>query len=55
MERRTGKIRGAFSRMHRALDGWMLARAPASPAQGLPPPPWTSIFQFSLFLYYVWP
>ena len=35
MERRTGKIRGAFSRMHKALDGWMLARAPASPAQGL--------------------
>ena len=34
-ERRTGKIRGAFSRMPRALDGWMLARAPASPAQGL--------------------
>ena len=34
-ERRTGKIRGAFSRMHRALDGWMLARAPASLAQGL--------------------
>ena len=34
-ERRTGKIRGAFSRMHRYLDGWMLARAPASPAQGL--------------------
>ena len=28
-ERRTGKIRGAFSGMHRALDGWMLARAPA--------------------------
>ena len=35
MERRTGKIRGAFSRMDKALDGWMLARAPASPAQGL--------------------
>ena len=34
-ERRTGKIGGAFSRMHRALDGWMLARAPASPAHGL--------------------
>ena len=33
--RRTGKIRGAFSRMHRALNGWMLARAPVSPAQGL--------------------
>ena len=35
LKRRTGKIRGAFSRMYRALDGWMLARAPASPAQGL--------------------
>ena len=34
-ERRTAKIREAFSRMYRALDGWMLARAPASPAQGL--------------------
>ena len=34
-ERRTGMIRGAFSRMYRALDGWMLARAPASPVQGL--------------------
>ena len=34
-ERRAGKIRGAISRMHRALNGWMLARAPASPAQGL--------------------
>ena len=34
-ERRTGKIRGALSRMHRALDGWMLAHAPASPTQGL--------------------
>ena len=34
-ERRTGKIREDFSGMHRALDGWMLARAPASPAQGL--------------------
>ena len=33
-ERQTGKIRGTFSRMHRALDGWMLACAPASPAQG---------------------
>ena len=37
MERRTGKMRGAFSRMHRALDGRMLARAPASPTQGLHP------------------
>ena len=35
MERRTGKIHGTFSRMHRALGGWMLARAPASPTRGL--------------------
>ena len=34
-ERRTGKIRGAFSRVHRALDDWMLGRAPASLAHGL--------------------
>ena len=34
-QRRTGKIRGAFLRMHRALDGWMLARASASPTLGL--------------------
>ena len=27
MERRTGKIRGTFAMMHRALDGWMLASA----------------------------
>ena len=44
-ERRTGKIRGAFSGMHRALDGWMLARAPASPNQGLHHhEPWYFIF-----------
>ena len=34
-ERRTGKIRGVFSRVHKAFDGPMLARAPASRAQGL--------------------
>ena len=34
-ERRTGKTRGAFPKMYGALNGWMLARAPASPAQGL--------------------
>ena len=34
-ERRTGKIRGAFLGMHRALNGRMLARAPAPPAQSL--------------------
>ena len=48
-ERRTGKTRELFSGMHRALDGWMLARAPAPPAQGLhhhgP-----RIFNFHIFL-----
>ena len=34
-EQRTCKIRGAFSGMYRTLDGWMPARAPVSPAQGL--------------------
>ena len=34
-EWRTGEIRGAFSRIHRALDGWMLPCASASLAQGL--------------------
>ena len=48
-ERLTGKIRGDFSGIHRALDGWMLARAPVTQAQGLHHPPLTSVFQFSLF------
>ena len=34
-ERRTGNIRGVFSRMNRALNGWVRARAPALSAQGL--------------------
>ena len=46
-ERRTGKIRGAFSGMHKALDGWMLARARFTSPR--PPPPWTSVFQFPYF------
>ena len=53
-ERRTGKTRGAFSRIHRALDACMMVRAPASPAQGLhhhgP-----RYFNFFIFLYNVWP
>ena len=54
MERRTGKIRMTFSRMHRALDGWMLAIArrlhqlKASTIMDLG----ISIFHF---LYDVWP
>ena len=53
-ERRTGKIRGTSSRMHRALDDWMVAPAPVF-TSSRPPPPWTSVFQFSSFLYGVWP
>ena len=34
-EPRTGKFMGLFFLMLKALDAWMLARAPASPAQGL--------------------
>ena len=35
-DRRTGKIQVFFQGcLHRALDGWMLTRASASPAQGL--------------------
>ena len=52
-EWRTGKIRGAFPGMHRALDGWMLARAPAPPAQDF-----TTMDlgkSISLFFYNVWP
>ena len=48
-ERRTGKIRGGFPGMHRALDGWMLARVPAPPAQGLHHGPWYFNF-FLIFL-----
>ena len=35
-ERRTARFKGFFQGcLHRALDGWMLTHAPASPAQGL--------------------
>ena len=53
-ERRTGKIRGAFSSMHTALDGWMLARAPVSLAQGLHRHG-ARYFNLPLLLYDVWP
>ena len=53
-KRRMGKIHGAFSRMHRALDGWMLARAPASPAQGLHHDE-PRYFNFAYFCMMVWP
>ena len=44
-----GRFLGVFARMHRALDGWMLARVPASPARGLHHHAWTSVFQFPYF------
>ena len=53
-ERRTGKIRGAFSRMHRAMYGRLDAGSRAGFTSSRPPS-WTSLIQFSLFLYDVWP
>ena len=49
-----GKIRGAFSRMHGALDGWMLARAPASPARASTTMD-LGISIFLIFVHDVWP
>ena len=48
-ERRTGKIRGVFSRIHRALDAWVLARAQASPTQDLHHPG-PRYFNFLIFV-----
>ena len=55
MERRTGKMRGAFSK-----DAQGFGRLDAGSRAGFftssrPPPPWTSVFQFFLFLDDVWP
>ena len=52
-ERRTGKIRRAFSGMHRALDSWMLLarrlhQLKASTTMDLG-------ISISLFFYNVWP
>ena len=52
-ERRTDKIRGGFSGMHRALDDWMLARAPAPRLKA--PTTMDLGISVSLFLYNVWP
>ena len=52
-ERRTGKIRGAFFK-----DAQGFGRLDAGSRAGLTSsrlPAWTSVFQFSLFLYDVWP
>ena len=55
MERRTGKTHGAFSGMHRALDGGTLACAPASPAARGFHHYRSRVFEVSLFLQDVWP
>ena len=47
-ERRTGKIRGAFSRMPQGF-GRLDAGSRAGFTSSRPPPPWTSVFQFSYF------
>ena len=53
-KRRTGKIRGGFFK-----DAQGFERLDAGSRAGFTssrPPPWTSsVFQFSLFLYDVWP
>ena len=53
-ERRTGKIRGAFSKDAQGF-GRLDAGSRAGFTSSRPPPPWTSIFQFFSFLYNVWP
>ena len=54
-ERRTVKIRGDFSRMHRQDLGRLDAGSRAGFISSRPPPPWTTVFHFSSFLYNVWP
>ena len=36
-------------------DAQGFGRLDAGPRAGIRPPPWTSVFQFSFFLYDVWP
>ena len=54
-ERRTGEIRGAFSGIHRGFGQLDAGSRAGSTSSRPPPPPWTSVFQFSLFLRNVWP
>ena len=53
-ERRTGKIRGAFLKDVQGF-GRLDAGSRAGFTSSRLPPPWTSVFQFFLFLYIVWP
>ena len=50
MERRTGKIRGFFFKDSQGFER-LDAGSRAGFTSSRPPPPWTSVFQFSLFLY----
>ena len=52
-ERRTGKICGAFNNAQGF--GRLDAGSRAGFTSSRPPPPWTSVFQFFIFLYDVWP
>ena len=49
-ERRTGNIRGAFFKDVQG-SGLLDAGSRAGFTSSRPPSPWTSVFQFSLFLY----
>ena len=50
-ERRTGKIRGAFPRVHQQGFGRLDDGSCAGFIRSRPPPSRTSVFLFSLFLY----
>ena len=53
-ERRTGKIYGAFVKDAQGF-GRLDAGSRAGFSSSRPPPPWTSVFYFFLFLYKEWP
>ena len=53
-ERRTGKIRGGFFKDAQGFER-LDAGSRAGFTRSRPPPPWTSVFQFSFFLYDMWP
>ena len=53
-ERRTGKDSWGFFKDAQDF-GRLDAGSRAGFTSSRPPPPWTSVFHFSLFLYNVWP
>ena len=54
-ERRTGKIREAFFKDAQGFGQLDTGSRTGVTSSRPPPPPWTSVFQLSLFLYDVWP